>query len=227
MSYLILYAAKALRNYETLSLNALPEVPRGATLVGSILSTTLAEPSRTETGRLLIRLGKRVRRGAYIESFLQWLAKSQAISDVMTAIFPDCSGLGWAGVKLILRSATVGTDMTPMDLIEIIQRVVGNLGFRELDPLGREKRSKRTALTERIFMAIFGGVALIAPMLIMTLHPSRNVSLITTSLATFIFALILALGATNSAGKDVLAATAAYAAVLVVFVGTNTTGSSQ
>lgn len=111
--------------------------------------------------------------------------------------------------------------------MEIMQGVVGNLGFRELDPLGREKRSQKTALTERIIMATFGGVALIAPMLIMTLHSSRNTSLITTSLATFIFALVLAIGATNSAGKDVLTATAAYAAVLVVFVGTNTTGSSQ
>lgn len=76
-------------------------------------------------------------------------------------------------------------------------------------------------------MAMFGGVALIAPMLIMTLHPSRNTSLIATSLATFVFALILAVGANISAGNDVLAATAAYAAVLVVFVGTNTTVSTQ
>lgn len=51
-----------------------------------------------------------------------------------------------------------------------------------------------------------------------------NVSLITTSVAVFIFGLILAFGATDSIGKDVLAATAAYTAVLVVFVGTSLAG---
>jgi hypothetical protein len=76
-------------------------------------------------------------------------------------------------------------------------------------------------------MALFGGVSLIGPMLIMTLHPSRNTSLITTSVATFLFAIALALGATDTAGKDVLAATAAYTAVLVVFVGTSSPGNGS
>ena len=131
----------------------------------------------------------------------------------------------WGGARLLLTSVTTGMGVTPSQLMEAVQRNVGNLGFRELDPLGRQKRSQKAALTQRIVMAMFGGVALITPMLIMTLHPSRNVSLVTTSLATFLFALILAFGATESAGKDVLAATAAYAAVLVVFVGTNSAGS--
>jgi len=72
---------------------------------------------------------------------------------------------------------------------------------------------------------MFGGLALIGPMLIMTLHPSRNTSLITVSVATFLFALLLALLARDSTGKDVLGATVAYAAVLVMFVGTSTTSS--
>ena len=201
---LILFVAKALRNYETLSLNALSEVPRGTAFVGSILSAEKSEPSPTSLRRLLIPLKRRIKRRLAFTT----LAKFQAISD---------------DIIVALR----GTELTPSHLLEVTQGVVGNLGFRELDPLGREKRSQKTALTERIIMAMFGGVALIAPMLIMTLHPSRNTSLITTSLATFIFALVLANGATNSAGKDVLAATAAYAAVLVVFVGTNTANSSQ
>jgi VIT1/CCC1 family predicted Fe2+/Mn2+ transporter len=70
-------------------------------------------------------------------------------------------------------------------------------------------------------MAMFGG-ALIDPVLTMTLHSSRNTSLITLSVATFLFAALLAFGATDSSGKDVRAATTAYAAVLVVFVGTST-----
>ena len=74
-------------------------------------------------------------------------------------------------------------------------------------------------------MALFGGVALIVPVLIMAFHPTRNTCLITTTVATLLFALILAFEARDSRGKDVLTATAAYAAVLVVFIGTSLAGS--
>ncbi len=70
-------------------------------------------------------------------------------------------------------------------------------------------------------MALFGGIALIVPTIIMAKHPSLNFSLGTTSIATVLFALMLAFGARDSTGKDVLAATAAYSAVLVVFIGTS------
>jgi hypothetical protein len=83
-------------------------------------------------------------------------------------------------------------------------------------------REKQRAFTERDLMAMFGGAALTGPVLIMTLHSSRNTSLITLSVATFLFAVLLAFGATDSSGKDVRAATAAYAAVLIVFDGTST-----
>ena len=225
-------AARALRNYETLSLHALPEVPTGATLVGSILSTTttISEPSRNSLRRLLARSFNRAAERfpiikVYLQSFLEFVQLYGSFLDVMIAMDPFSSLHVWNVVHLLLTSATAGMGVTPSQLMEAVQQNVGNLGFRELDPLGRQKRSQKAALTQRIVMAMFGGVALITPMLIMTLHSSRNVSLVTTSLATFIFALILAFGATESAGKDVLAATAAYAAVLVVFVGTNTAGS--
>jgi hypothetical protein len=100
----------------------------------------------------------------------------------------------------------------------------------------------------QFLFAVSGGGALIAPMLIMVLHPSRNTSLITT--CVFVFAFALALATFNSLAlyvgqflrslglkkdvlegvrlqaKDILGATAAYAAVLVVFVGTSTTVTS-
>lgn len=116
------------------------------------------------------------------------------------------------------------TEGAPASQIaESAQEKLGPLGFRELDKRGREERDQRKAFTQRLLMAMFGGVALIAPMLIMVLHPTRTVSLVTTSVATILFALVLAFGAQDSSGKDVLGATAAYAAVLVVFVGTSTT----
>lgn len=96
---------------------------------------------------------------------------------------------------------------------------IGPLGFRELDKRGRVERERRSAYTSRISMALFGGVALISPMLIMALHPGLVVDLVTASVATAIFAFITGAWMRDASGKDVLASTAAYAAVLVVFVG--------
>ncbi len=56
-------------------------------------------------------------------------------------------------------------------------------------------------------------------MLIMTLHPGLVVDLVTTSIATVIFAVIITFFGTDASGQEVLASTAAYAAVLDVFVG--------
>jgi len=91
--------------------------------------------------------------------------------------------------------------------------------FRELNREIRLERQKESAYSERLWMGIFGGVALIGPMLLMVLHRDRNTSVITTSVATLLFAVLLTRTARELEGKDVLAATAAYAAVLVVFVG--------
>ena len=88
-------------------------------------------------------------------------------------------------------------------------------------PISKTKMAKKSAFTSRLMMALFGGIALIVPTVIMAKNESINTSLITTSVATVLFAFILAFGATDSTGKDVLPATAAYTAVLVVFVGTS------
>ena len=66
-------------------------------------------------------------------------------------------------------------------------------------------------------MALFGGLVLILPMLIMVLHPRKTKSLITSSIFTMAFALVQAFWA--DAKTDLVLSTAAYAAVLVVFVG--------
>jgi hypothetical protein len=99
--------------------------------------------------------------------------------------------------------------------------------FRELNRdirLEREKeRKKENDFWERLWMGGFGGIALIGPMLLMVLHRDLHTSIITASVATFLFASLLAVTARSLEGKDVLAAVAAYAAVLVVFVGTTLT----
>lgn len=90
--------------------------------------------------------------------------------------------------------------------------------------MSKAEMAKKHAFASRFIMALFGGFALIVPTIIMAKVDGINISLITTSVAVFIFGLILAFGATDSTGKDVLAATAAYTAVLVVFVGTSLAG---
>jgi hypothetical protein len=93
-------------------------------------------------------------------------------------------------------------------------------------------------------MAVVGGLSLIIPMLIMTLHKSLLTSLVTISVAVLLFAFILAAWpivhnhlpwvkkwksvrgqdvSSSLRANEVLLATAAYAAVLVVFVGSNGT----
>ena len=77
----------------------------------------------------------------------------------------------------------------------------------------------RKAMLARLLMALGGGLALIAPVLIMVLHPTKLTAILTTSCFVFAVAVGLAIFMDDSQPKDVMACTAAYTAVLVVFVG--------
>jgi len=70
----------------------------------------------------------------------------------------------------------------------------------------------------RFVVAITGGLSLVLPMLVMRLNQNETKSLITTSVAVLIFSALVSIvfKATNT---ETLGITAAYAAVLVVFVG--------
>ena len=198
-------AADALRNYETLSLGAQSHIPTDIRLVGKLaLGGVGAEPRRSTVKELVV--------STLVKTFLG----KPTTGRVAWQVFPE----------ILLSDPKYGNRLTPSEVLNFMERILGNLGFRELDQRGREERSQKRAFSHRIVMALFGGAAVIGPMLIMTLQPSRNASLITVSLATFLFALLLAIIANDSAGKDVLRATAAYAAVLVVFVGTSIAPSS-
>jgi hypothetical protein len=72
----------------------------------------------------------------------------------------------------------------------------------------------------RVVMAIVGGAFLIGPMWPMVLHNTRYTALISTSVCVLVFGVIMAWVLDHA--LNVLSVTAAYAAVLVVFVGTNT-----
>lgn len=90
----------------------------------------------------------------------------------------------------------------------------GGYSFRQ------ESGMQQTAgFLSRLRMALFGGCSLIAPMLIMRLHPTRVTELVTTSVFILAVSIILAWYMRDAQKRDILAATATYAAVLVVFVG--------
>lgn len=74
------------------------------------------------------------------------------------------------------------------------------------------------AFLNRLWMALFGGIVLIAPMLIMRLHPTLVTELVVTSAFVLAFAVVLARFMVDAEGKDIIGATAAYAAVLVVLL---------
>ena len=76
----------------------------------------------------------------------------------------------------------------------------------------------------RFIIGIAGGCVLIIPMVIMVLGPSLTKSLIVTSIAVVIFALAVSL-IFEADNTSTVTVTAAYAAVLVVFVGSNSSGS--
>lgn len=82
------------------------------------------------------------------------------------------------------------------------------------------ERSAAEALVLRFWAALLGGVALIAPMLLMVLHKDIPTSLSAVSVCTIVFAMCIA-AFTDKGPLDLMQATAAYAAILVVFVGTS------
>ena len=72
---------------------------------------------------------------------------------------------------------------------------------------------------ERLWAGISGGLALIGPMLIMILHNDLLTTLLTATVATLLFAIALSLAPSDMKAETVLSCVAAYAAVLVVFIG--------
>lgn len=71
----------------------------------------------------------------------------------------------------------------------------------------------------RVLLAAVGGAFLIGPMWLMVLQSALYTTLITTTAFVAGFGILMAYFLEE--GKDVLGSTAAYAAVLVVFVGTS------
>ncbi|KAK5724417.1 hypothetical protein LTR15_004462 [Elasticomyces elasticus] len=83
-----------------------------------------------------------------------------------------------------------------------------------------KKEEAREQNLRRLGMAAIGGLLLLVPVLIMANLPGKIATLVTTSASMVVFAVLVTLG-TDLGPNEVLATTAGYAAVLVVFVGTS------
>lgn len=219
VSPLTILKAQALRDYDTLSVNSVSAIPIGARLTGRMGKTH--ENYRNNNIQRLMKVSRLV--------FELFFPVIEIYANILRA---------FRGRSAELHSAFYGkaVEFTPGNpdarvilpipaALRSLESLCGELDLRELNQHRRRRRAEMKALIQRILMGLFGGIALICPVLIMALCPSQNTNLITVSLATIVFAILLAIGASDSTGKDVLAATAAYTAVLVVFFGTNSSSA--
>ncbi|TEA15160.1 hypothetical protein C8034_v002609 [Colletotrichum sidae] len=79
--------------------------------------------------------------------------------------------------------------------------------------------SNQALIWERLWMGLAGGVAIIAPVLVMVLRRDLLTRLLTLGVSVFIFTFVLAVAAAKMRGETVVGLVAAYAAVIVVFIG--------
>ena len=87
------------------------------------------------------------------------------------------------------------------------------------------QETKLKAFSVRLAMAAIGWAFIVGSILVMVLHSSRIKALCTTSV--YVLASGVSVARALEKPFDVLSATAAYAAVLVVFVGTTTAPSAR
>lgn len=75
-----------------------------------------------------------------------------------------------------------------------------------------------TQIVKQVALAIIAGGSLLGPMILMTFYQGQHTRLIIVSVATVIFGVAFAI--VSRSMENILAGTAAYAAVMVVYIGT-------
>lgn len=95
--------------------------------------------------------------------------------------------------------------------------LAGAVFKRDLCIYLKERLGNLSMTVDRLIVGLAGGAGMLVPMIIMAFATSRTARLLVVSLATIVFANFMAL--TSASKENVVAATAAYAAVMVVFIG--------
>ena len=129
-----------------------------------------------------------------------------------------------------IKSGLASDDSVRLQQYEKDSSFPGPTDIKAPEILGglRHKMNKETqfrAFNIRLAMAGLGWAFIVGPMLLMVLSDTKVTALCTSSACVFAFGILMA--KTLERPFDVMSATAAYAAVLVVFVGTNTAPRSS
>jgi hypothetical protein len=98
-------------------------------------------------------------------------------------------------------------------------------GDEDNSPIGgtrneNNRKARFKSFHKRLLIAALGGFLLLGPMWLMVLHHTLYTALVSTTVCVAVFELSMCFYLDKE--TDVLSSTAAYAAVLVVFVGLNT-----
>ena len=118
-----------------------------------------------------------------------------------------------------LQQAVVSSKMQDLCQEWAMMHATKSANISSYESIAMETHQERLKLLWKLTAAVFGGLTLIVPMLIMVLHPSLLTVTTTTSVFVLVISVLLVFVMKGSEPKDVVTATVAYAAVLVVFVG--------
>jgi hypothetical protein len=124
-----------------------------------------------------------------------------------------------------ILNAVVGDELKVDEEVGRLFR--GSRTRREImDSMQTSRKQQWKARVDRFTMAIIGGVLLVVPVVVMSFDTSRTRSLVTLSVSVLIFSVVIATGAAKASPQEIVGATAAYAAVLAVFLGASTSSST-
>ncbi|KAM0457260.1 hypothetical protein ACHAO4_003057 [Trichoderma viride] len=211
---------------------------------------SLAALNRMRMRRLQMKLSHRIMRMHYYEEMpedwetllVQYIKATRDNDYIRT-----CVDRGLHDPFLIRSERQVDAAILDAELLRIppemlekellLQSVNGTERFNLVPPLeqeptaigGTRNETTRKQWTEdflkRIVVSVIGGAFLVVPMWLMISLNSQRASLITTTVFVFVSGIVASYSLENPLA--VVSTTAAYAAVLVVFVGTSSTPTSS
>ncbi|KAL6876798.1 hypothetical protein J3F83DRAFT_727126 [Trichoderma novae-zelandiae] len=222
------------------------EGPRKKTEPRVTMSLSLAALNRMRMRRLQMKLANRIMRMHYFEEvaedwetlLVQYITATRDNDYIRT-----CVDRGLHDPFLIKSERKVDAAILHAELLRIpldkwekhlsLQFTDGKENFNFVPPIEREPTAiggTRTEMTRkqwtedflrRVMFSVVGGAFLVVPMWLMIKLSSQSASLITTTVFVFGSGIAAAYALDNPIA--VVSTTAAYAAVLVVFVGTSST----
>lgn len=148
---LIALPAQAIRDYETLSLNAVPTIATDARFVGSM---ELAREEHRGSHQIGDRLAE------FASEFASRFAPlTEPFVTLLPGLFMYNSVRQLDLLERSLHSLAEQGYISPdeLSLVDTMEGSCGRLGFRELEHQGKLRRAEKQALAQRILMGLFGG----------------------------------------------------------------------